>query len=107
MDQLLWQVLQMAPGQGIQISGPTHTAMDRQEIQAHIQGQQPAQISGDKKGKSGHVLSLEICNERPLDNKSRMKRELHVRFRERLGLKCPCLLDLHHGKESSKRRAQA
>ena len=26
-------------------------------------------------------------------DKSRMKRELHVRFCERLGLKCPCLLD--------------
>jgi hypothetical protein len=27
------------------------------------------------------------------NDKSRMKREFHVRFCERLGLKCPCLLD--------------
>ena len=31
-----------------------------------------------------------ICD---LYDKSRMKREFHVRFCERLGLKCPCLLD--------------
>lgn len=28
-------------------------------------------------------------------DKSRMKREFHVRFCERLGLKCPCLLDFY------------
>ena len=28
-----------------------------------------------------------------MDNKSRMSREAHVRFCEKLGLKCPCLLD--------------
>ena len=27
------------------------------------------------------------------NNKSRMNREVQVRFCERLGLKCPCLLD--------------
>jgi hypothetical protein len=27
------------------------------------------------------------------NDKSRMNREVHVRFRERLGLKCLCLLD--------------
>ncbi|MDR1882717.1 MAG: hypothetical protein LBR26_08035, partial [Prevotella sp.] len=27
------------------------------------------------------------------DKKSRMRGDFHVRFRERLGLKCPCLLD--------------
>jgi hypothetical protein len=28
-----------------------------------------------------------------MDNKSRMKGDFHVRFCEKLGLKCPCLLD--------------
>jgi hypothetical protein len=28
-----------------------------------------------------------------MDNKSRMSREAQVRFCEKLGLKCPCLLD--------------
>jgi hypothetical protein len=28
-----------------------------------------------------------------MDNKSRMSREAHVRFCEKLGLQCPCLLD--------------
>ena len=33
------------------------------------------------------------------NKKSRMKREFQVRFCERLGLKCPCLLDFAGAKE--------
>ena len=38
-----------------------------------------------------HTGGLDINSD--WNNKSRMNREVHVRFCERLGLKCPCLLD--------------
>jgi hypothetical protein len=38
-------------------------------------------------------LETRFLGVRFTNDKSRMKREFHVRFCERLGLKCPCLLD--------------
>ena len=43
--------------------------------------------------KSNPLLPLETGNKSMMDNKSRMSWEAHVRFCEKLGLKCPCLLD--------------
>ena len=37
-----------------------------------------------------------------LDNKSRMMGDYHVRICERLGLKCPCLLDFIKKKKKMK-----
>ena len=44
------------------------------------------------------IPSLEIWNKQRLDNKGRMMGDYHVRFREGLGLKCPCLLDFNKKK---------